>query len=369
MELRMKTAIITFHNTPNYGATLQCYALSSFLKSEGLDVEVVNYMPPHNLLQYAKSLFGGKRRSLRNIERVIKFYKFVRKNLQMSGNPVFRQRGLSSLARRYDLAFTGSDEVWKVDHMRKFDPTYYLNFCDIDHTRVYSYAASASTVTDLREYATDVIPLLNRFSDFAIRDPSTAGMVQDLTGRPTFEVVDPTLLWDFGSEALSRIITEPYIALYSWLDDTSMSNVMKFASLNGLKVVSIGCINKGSHENLIGIGPTEWMSLIKYSSCVVTDFFHGIVFSLIFKRPFYAHVDSKKRMKLEHILKIAGVDKPLYSDTRQLLNLSLEDISPDWEAVGRSLGPRQEASKRWLREKIYETGQHRKEEKLASTRD
>lgn len=351
----MKAAIITFHNTPNYGATLQCYALSSFLRAEGLDVEIINYMPPHNLIQYAKSLFGGKRRSLHNISRIIKFHKFVKSNLKMSGGPVFSEAGLSSLGRRYDLAFTGSDEVWKVDHMRRFDPTYYLSFCDSTHTRIYSYAASASTVTDLRKYAKDVVPLLNRFSDFAVRDPSTASMVEDLVRRPTFEVVDPTLLWDFTSENLPPIVSGAYIALYSWVDDKSMGDVLEFAGRNNLEVVSVGCINRRAHRNFIDVGPREWMSLIKHSSAVITDFFHGIVFSLIFKRPFYAHVDAKKRMKLEHILDIAGVTKPLYENTKGLRTLSLEDLSPDWEAVELSLKPKQEASKNWLRDKIAET--------------
>lgn len=349
----MKAAILTFHATPNYGATLQCVALSNFLRRCGADVDVINYVQPHNLLQYFKSSFLGRRRSWQNVKRMARFREFVRHHVTMSGAPIMRPSGLRQLASRYNVAFTGSDEVWKVDHMRKLDPSYYLDFCDARTTRICSYAASASTVTDLRQYADTVGPLLQRFDGLAIRDPYTLNMVRDLTGRAdAVQVVDPTLLTDWADHDLPPILREPYLAVYAWLNSKGQAAARSFADRHGLKIVSIGCRNAIADHNLIGIGPQEWLQLIKHARVVMTDFFHGLVFALIFQRPFYAHVDPAKRLKLEHILKIAGLDGRLHHTADGIANLSVDELDADWLAVKSSLLPQQEASRQWLRAQL-----------------
>lgn len=344
----MRVGILTFHNTPNFGATLQCYALAKAVGAAGHDVEVINYMPPHNMAQYVKALFLGRRRSFRNFARIAAFRRFVATELTMSGGPIFRRSGLKALAQRYDLAFTGSDEVWKVDHMRRLDGSFYLDFCDAETTRIASYAASASTVTDLRLYAAEVTPLLQRFDAIAVRDPSTADMVEDLTGRTPVEVVDPTLIWDFTKEDLPPLREKPYLALYAWLDAERFKPVRAFADRHALEVVSIGAHNPGADANLIGIGPREWLRLMRHSAATVTDFFHGVAFALIFERPFYAFVDAAKRMKLQHILDIAGGPQPLDESTERLGGLSLSDLSVDWEKVRAALAPRRALSRDYV---------------------
>jgi len=352
----MRVGILTFHNTPNYGATLQCYALAKAVAAHGHEVEVVNYMPPHALMQYGKALFLGRRRSTSNIARIGAFRRFLRDELKMSGPPIFRKSGLASLSQRYDLAFTGSDEVWKVDHMRRLDTSFYLDFCDKGSTRTASYAASASTVTDLRLYADEVKPLLERMDAIAVRDPSTAGMVRDLTGRDPTEVVDPTLIWDFASEDLAPMREKPYLALYAWLDPEKFKPVKAFADKHGLEIVSIGARNAGSDANLIGIGPREWLRLMRHASAVVTDFFHGVAFSLIFERPFYAFVDAAKRMKLQHILEIAGSPHELYPTTASLAGLTLGQLDTDWNAVREHLAPRRAVSRAYVAAQLAAVG-------------
>jgi hypothetical protein len=344
----MRVGILTFHNTPNYGATLQCYALAKAVAAHGHDVEIVNYMPPHTLMQYGKALFLGRRRSVRNFARIGAFRRFLRDELKMSGPPIFRRTSLAALSRRYDLVLTGSDEVWKVDHMRRLDTSFYLDFCDKAITRTASYAASASTVTDLRLYADEVKPLLERLDAIAVRDPSTAAMVLDLTGRDPTEVVDPTLIWDFAAEDLPPMREKAYLALYAWLDAEKFKPVRAFADKHGLEIVSIGARNAGSDANLIGIGPREWLRLMRHASAVVTDFFHGVAFSLIFERPFYAYVDAAKRMKLQHILDIAGSPHVLHPTTANLAGLTLEQLDTDWAAVRAHLKPRRLLSRSYV---------------------
>lgn len=352
----MRVGILTFHNTPNFGATLQCYALAKAVAARGHDVEVINYMPPHTMVQYAKALFLGRRRSVSNVARISAFRRFLRDELKMSGPPVFRRSGLKSLAQRYDLALTGSDEVWKVDHMRRLDTSFYLDFCDKSTTRTASYAASASTVTDLRLYAEEVRPLLERMDAIAVRDPSTAGMVRDLTGREPVEVVDPTLIWDFAAEDLPPMREKPYLALYAWLGPEKFKPVREFADRHGLEIVSIGARNPGADANLVGIGPREWLRLMRHASAVVTDFFHGVAFAMIFERPFYAYVDAAKRMKLQHILDIAGSPHELHPTTANLAGMTMDQLAVDWTAVRDHLAPRRAASIAYVEAQLSSPG-------------
>ena len=348
-----RVAILTFHNTPNFGAMLQCYALYQYLTSMGAVVEVINYTPVRAMLQYAKSLFIGRRRSLRNIVRILEFARFFRKSMHVSGPPIFRTAGLAKLsAKGYDVVFAGSDEIWKVDHIRSFDVAYYLSFLDPSATRLVAYAATASTVTDLRDFADRVLPLLRRFSAITVRDRATKRMVDELLGESVVEVIDPTLVWDFRNHPLPPLTTGAYVAVYSWLSAADMRTVRAFAAAHSLKVVCVGCTHPLADENFIGIGPEQWMSLIKHSAAVVTDFFHGVLFALIFQRPLYAYVDAQKRMKLEQALAWVGLSHHLHATVDDLVGLELTSLDANWDEVFRRLRPLQESSRRFLDEQL-----------------
>ena len=353
MKTSPKVGIITFHDTPNYGATLQCYALSRYLGSLGAQVEVINYSPPHTTWQYFKGLFLGRRRGIANLRRVSLFLSFLKERLNLSGPSIRNRSGLKSLARRYDLAVTGSDEVWKVDHMRRFDPSYYLDFCDPATTRIISFAASASMVTDLTKRSEQVRPLLERFSAIAVRDPETGAQVEALTGAAPELVVDPTLLWDWDQEDLPPMIETGYVGVYSWLADDDFARVKAAAAARGLRVVCFGCRNPAADQNIMGVGPVEWLRVMKHADLVVTNFFHGVVFALLFGRPLYAHVDGAKRLKLERILFLAGLPQHLHADLNAIGEVGA--AAPyDRAQVLSSLAGLTASSKTWLQLQVSE---------------
>lgn len=352
MKPSPRVGIVTFHNTPNFGATLQCYALSRFLQGLGANVEIVNYQPLHARLQYAKSLFLGKRRGLANVRRLHQFRRFVATDVSLSGAPISGRHALGSLSERYDMAITGSDEVWKVDHMRPFDPTYYLDFCDRDHTRLVSYAASTSTVTNLLDLGEEPKRLLARFHAISTRDPHTSHQVTDLVDTTPIEVLDPTFLHDWSTEPLPPVLESPYIAVYSWLSREEMKSVRRMADFNGLDVACVGCRHPDADYNLLGIGPREWLSLIKHSELVVTNFFHGIAFALHFRRPYLGHIDEAKRIKLDHLAAISGTSANLHNSLAYIDCMKVRDASIPYEDVQARLSYRLETSRNFLTQQL-----------------
>ena len=347
----MKIGILTFHDTPNFGATLQCYALSRHLRSEGHEVEVVNYTPKAARKAYRKELFGKPRRSWRNIARVFRFNRFVADGLPLSGARIDEVKKLTGLRARYDLLIVGSDEVWKVEpRLRPFDPTFYLDFADPARTRLVSYAASASVQSDMRAQADRVRPLLERFHAISVRDRHTGDMVADLVGVKPTEVLDPTFLWDFRAETTKPIVTGDYLALYGWPDAQQSKALREYARRKGLRLVAVGCLNPAADESFIGIGPAEWMRLIRHARFFVTDYFHGAAFALHFEVPFAIYVNPWKSVKIRGLADKAGVSHRLFADIASFIASPEADAAVDFAAVRAAMRPHLDGSVAFLRE-------------------
>jgi hypothetical protein len=322
--------------------------------SRGVGVEVINYVPVRASLAYLRLLSIGRERGLANVLRVRAFHQFVSERLKLSGAPMLKREQLAALGRRYDIVFTGSDEVWKVNAMRPFDPSFYLDFCDPSTTRICSYAATSSAVTDLRQFPA-VAPLLARFSGISVRDASTAAMVKDVTGHDPQLVVDPTLLYDrWSTEDLLPLHKRNYVAVYAWLNRERMSAVREFAATHGLDVVCVGCRHSDADRNYLGIGPWEWLRLIKHSSLIVTNFFHGVVFALIFGRPLFTFMDRNKHIKLSSALTLANIADRLHDSPSDLPKVGFEGCRYDVSEVHERLRAVREECARYVDRQLEE---------------
>lgn len=348
----MRIGILTFHTTSNFGATLQCYALFRHLKSDGHEVEVVNYAPPGVRDYYRHDLFRNRGRSWRNIGRVLRFWFFNRSRLRLSGPAMRRPEELAGLAARYDLLLVGSDEVWKVEPpLRPLDASFYLDFADRERTRLVSYAASASTKTDLRAVAAVAGPLLRRFHALSVRDPNTGAMVAELLGgRAPLEVLDPTYLWDFLPETERPLVSGEYLALYGWLEREQWGPMREFASRLGLSVVSVGMRSKRADRSVMDVGPSEWMRVLRHARYIVTDFFHGAAFAIHFRVPFAVFSNPWKRVKLGHLLAQAGLSDREFPDMAAIAASPRAAEPPDFAEVERRIAPLRKRSISFLRE-------------------
>ena len=143
----MKIGIITFHWAANYGAVLQAYALSSYLKSKGYSVEIINYRP-----QWAKDVkpipFSFHIKScITYLDELYKrkvFNKFRKKYLSVSEKEYVNISDLSLLDGCYDIIITGSDQVFNPDIIAsgaKLDTTFLLDFT-MQKGKKLAYAAS-----------------------------------------------------------------------------------------------------------------------------------------------------------------------------------------------------------------------------------
>lgn len=326
----MKIGILTFQRAINYGAVLQAWALQKALEMLGQDVEVINYK--NNKMEAYSGVFNmfGKRKSIKNILsalkntpirflRVSRYHRFIRKYLALS--ELVDKKNIQKLNNKYDAFITGSDQVWN-DYLTDFDDAYFLSFVE-DSQKKNSYAASFgfSEFPDgtVREYG----KRLKSFNKISVREQQGIQLVKEASGRDAVCCVDPTLLLD--QKSWEKILVpsksnKKYILIYSL---NPIKNLMKYveelSSRYNLDILYI-CMewnNLFAYKNiphlkhLVTPSPERFVSLIHDAEYVLTNSFHGTVFSLIFHKKFYSETDygTKKNDRIENLLESLGLQQ------------------------------------------------------------
>lgn len=298
----MKIGIVTQPLLANYGGILQNYALQLVLKRMGHEAITIDYIPKlpiyRYLLSYAKTLvlffIPGKRRSFTplKLQRSLVLAPFVNKYINKT-HIVYKY--LSSLVSEYALegVISGSDQVWRP-MFNFYLEDMFLHFVQTD-VRKIAYAASFGV--DNWEYTEkqtrNCSKLAKRFDAISVREDSGVTLCKRYLHVNAVEVLDPTLLLD--KEDYENICTETpvctdaFLASYV-LDMTPEKNdfIHKLAMERGLSVR----IFSADREATLSI--EEWLSMFRDASYIVTDSFHGTVFSIIFNKPFIS-IGNKER--------------------------------------------------------------------------
>ena len=191
---------------------------------------------------------------------------------------------------RFDAFIVGSDQIWRPC-LSPCLPHFYLDFLGEAHVRRISYAASfGSDIWEAPEEMTNNLSTLAaRFDRISIREHSGVELCRKHLGVEAELMPDPTVLLtrdDYMAlceKPSEPELDQPYIAVYL-IDSQDDQNklIVKFAKEHQLPIVRIGNFNweKGSD-------PMEsWISGITRARYVITDSFHGTVFSLLFGKDF-----------------------------------------------------------------------------------
>ena len=357
----MKTATITFHNTNNFGAALQCYALQQSLLALGVENEVLDYTSPYLNKPYKLSAleekgviryFLGMVYSLLRMPRNKAFRKFRR--LLILSKPLNKDT-IKTIENEYDLFITGSDQVWNGS-LVGYDDSYFLHFVK-DGNKKGSYAASFGFLKIEEELKPKYRELLQNYKYYNVRETSGSDILKDLFGVDANVTVDPTLLIDKDSwsRAANNVgINEPYILVYQISPSGKLIEVVKqLTKQTGLKIVAVPFI-MGCYFDYIPnptLGPSEWVGLFQNASYVVTDSFHGTAFSMIFNRNVWCCIPENDS-RISSFLSIVGIpERLIYPSTTIPENLT--EVIP-FGQINVKLGEIREQGLAALRTMVYE---------------
>lgn len=165
-------------------------------------------------------------------------------------------------------------------------------------------------------------------------------------------VLDPTLLLqseDYDRIARKRLIAEPYVLLFSWNGASEAVAIAKAAAAKiGCKAYYIVPPPRAMPcgiKRKLDVGPKEFLSLVKYASFVVTNSFHGTVFSTIYRKPFISAISGTVDARRASLMKQFGLEDHLMSP----VNIDFEKtLNTDFEKVEERLKPLREHSLRYL---------------------
>ncbi len=305
-----KTAILTEHRARNHGSCLQAYALQQTLSELGYAPEIVDYRPKaieDTFGVFIKSLLRdcGKNpvriaiffantilfAPLR-IRREIKFYRYRRDKFCLSKKHYPHIDSKIAKALQYDTYVCGSDQIWNPKITHGMDPVYFAAPFNPEARKI-SYAASIGLSELPESDASEFVSLLQSLDTVTVREPSAATLIKTLCDKPVDVVLDPTLLlepqqWhNFIKDR--RGINKKYILVYSLkVDDTMIAYANKLSKETGLPVLFFDLRRRyGKHSiSKYTADPVDFLRYVHDAEYVVTNSFHGTVFSVIFEKQF-----------------------------------------------------------------------------------
>lgn len=307
----MKIGILTFHNSDNYGSVLQAYGLKTYVKKSfpNDECEIINYVAPHQNDLYALYL---KNNSIKNIvkniraflfskllkDRIEEFNEFRKNFLEIKKERIESSSILRDYLKKFDVIICGSDQIWNPLSL-DFSEEYFVP--GFDGIRIaYAPSFGNGKEKDLEKINRSVIEdALREFDAVSVREESGKDIIKALGyNKKTELVLDPTLLLDRGewNETIDgEDGDEPYIFFYSInFNPQAIAMVKRISDVSGLRVKimfstnkTYGALGKG-FELIRKTSPLDFLKMVKGAKLVLSNSFHGVAFSTIFRKEFFA---------------------------------------------------------------------------------
>ncbi|RFU96274.1 polysaccharide pyruvyl transferase family protein [Sphaerochaeta halotolerans] len=363
-KYKTNAAILTLNGYHNYGNRFQNYALQQTLlkyfdtvdtlsirnKNENLLAtqskssnlfKKINKLTFSRLVEKLVNFFWNELLLRRTIEkrRLIRqkaFFSFSNTYIKEVDIGLYPDSIPSELGEKYDYFIVGSDQVWNPT-FPEFSELFFLTFAP-KNKRV-TYAPSFGLVDLPIELKENFTRWLKEIKHISVREKAGADIINNLTGRDVPIVLDPTMLltkeeWLKVSIPINDNPKGPYILTYflGKLDYKTNNEIVRFARKHHMKIVRI---NEPTSKYYTS-GPGELLTLINQASLILTDSFHGTVFSLLFQKPFLTYKRSGNRDNM--FSRIESLFSLLHLQKR--LDMSLSDpnlLNIDYSEVNRLL--------------------------------
>lgn len=308
----MKIGIITIIDYFNYGNRLQNYAVQEILKSMGLTVETIintQRSSNKNTSNKLKKLSKLKNRNIMSILKAIKRRLFLisnKKKISSLNNEKYRKfKDFSDkyinetdfiisnnnipeyINNDYDFFIVGSDQVWNP-HYRKGSPIDFLTFAHKEKRISFSASFGVSEIPYV--FKENYSKWLCDFKAISVRENAGFDIVKNLTGKEAEVLVDPTLLiqkenWINISKESKNKPSKRYLLTYflGQKSDSTSEKINEIANSNDLEIINLASVKD---EKFYTADPAEFLDFIKSAELFFTDSFHGVVFSILFSKPF-----------------------------------------------------------------------------------
>ncbi|WP_232366780.1 polysaccharide pyruvyl transferase family protein [Alteripontixanthobacter muriae] len=347
-----KVGILTFHKCINYGSYWQSRCMVEGLRSLGYQPELLDYHCDDATWAEMRCAFQptlperSSRGEMRNYGKKVR--SFVEAISSMPLSPQFSLHE-PALAGTYDAIIVGSDEVWNLSHpWYGGKPIFYG--VGMKTPRLISYAGSFGSYSchwGIDEYWADK---LKEFDSISVRDDNSYWLVRGSTGREPDLVLDPCLQFPAAAQEQPESGREPYALVYGhgfpeWLSDA----VRRWATAQGLRLLSVGYRNNFADEQLLSAGPIEFAKLVAGSSAMMTNFFHGCVFALLNGKPFVTAPSEYRMNKVRDLALAIGASHRIVDANTDTAEIHRLLTTPPLPRVNERIAELRQQSNDYLR--------------------
>lgn len=369
----MKIGILSMQRIRNYGSFLQAYSLKKNIESLGHEVEFVDYLaePPINKIERKpvkrelKTYISAIRRRFyktRTEKMAIERQAFIKRY----DNEFYDMLGLTkekNYTPKLDTLVIGSDEVFNCLQTNP-DVGYSKQLFGVENkaNKVITYAASCgnTNLERLNEFGVkdEVAGWLSNVDTFSVRDANAKEVVETLTGRETVTHLDPVLIHHWNEINSIDIELRDYIVVYAYTGRIKPNEaviIKAFAKKHNKKILCIGEYQSFC-DMYISADPFELLAYIKKADYVITDTFHGTVFSIKLNCPFATILRSSEGNRYGNTEKLTSLLNKFDLYNRRVDDINnLEEIliSPvDFTDANRVIAHETERSMVYLKENI-----------------
>lgn len=329
-----KIGIMSMQRIANYGSFLQAYGLKKTIEDLGYYVEFVDYEFEKTLIVPEKKRFLTKLFKNINIIKKLKtrhgwnifqkkYKQYLDKYFQIKDNK-------KNIRPKLDALVIGSDEVFNCMQSYPVGYSRELFGKNYESTKVLSYAASFgfTTYDMLLEHniSNEIFDLLSKFKGLSVRDANSIDILHKL-GLKNIELnLDPVLISEYEISNITEY--NNYIILYTYPGRLSHKEeviIKKFAKKHNKKILSLGFYQSIADINLY-VDPFDVLGYFKSADFIITDTFHGSIFSIKTNNKFCTIVRKSNSNKLTHLLEKLDKKDRIISDLNDLESFYLKDL-------------------------------------------
>ncbi len=332
--MEKKIGIITITDLNNYGNRLQNYAMQEVLSQFGSVYSIKRYYGCHNkgrifllLARIKRNLSKIRKNTLPNVKQILSFRRFE-KNIKYYIFPFNKNIQYNKMNNFFNYYVCGSDQIWNPDF---FKDDMYINmagFSPSEKKIAISPSIAIECLSNNQKY--EFKKYLPQFLNLSCREEAGSKLIEELIDSKCQTLLDPTLM--ISKEHWNKISRKPkfhkekksYVLVFL-LGNMSKEYKEIIDSISiryNLEIINITDIK----EKYYTIGPSEFLWMICNCSLMLTDSFHGTIFSSIYDKPvrIFKRISSHKSMnsRFENLKRVLNFKEDIFIDS----NVNIETI-------------------------------------------
>lgn len=344
MKIKKSIRILTFHSAFSYGAVLQSFALWKYLDNIYSDVKIVNFRPPNFSLNF----------SWKNPRIWLKCFQFRFRN-KIKKTDLYCATSLRNNCPKCDTFIIGSDQVWNPRITNEFQDIYFGDFIPENINKI-SYASSFGINDFLKGELENIKKYIHGFRAISVREKQGINVIRNILHQEAECVLDPTFLIDDYSQYVKFGKENKELCLFI-LDNKSQKPFELAKTIAGKLNLKPKILNK--NKPLTGFKTIPMPTIVRFlkeihnSKFIITNSFHGLVFSIIFNKNFiFVATDNSKISRPLNLLNTLGIEDRLFYSYEDAMDSDLVYCKINYSSINMRLAALKDKSIQFLLKNI-----------------